>query len=903
MKIVKPFRIGLLSKPLLHGGTVYLSVGLLHYFPFADPRRIQTEQEMWTDLGPALGNVPLDPVHPKLRGEVLVWGSYFAPDGEPMLQHGVRLAIGPVDKVVRVTGPRQWVRGDHGGLLVSDPEPVTSLPLVWPLAFGGPGFADNPTGRGHWPADQEPVSVSLPCLEYPDDPLARPHDIVAPAGFAPRDMMLPDRQKKIGTYDRYWLDHHCPGWPQDLDWSFFQEAPEDQQFPGPLAGTEDFIIEHMHPDQPVQTGRLPGVRGRCFVWLKRGADGHERETVEIPLQADTLCLFPALERGVVIEHGLLPVSEADLDDVEGLLAAFEWLEDAPRSQEYYEGVYAFRTDRQKAATPAYVDFTDLSPDGWQEPPPEQASWFATLTPMPAELPPSLERRLNAHMADFKSFFDQVPDPTAPEQMANSRYHEPESVQEVRRELEALGAMQSSRDMDALNVQVARIEQALRKMDEDLTDDSLRKARAMCERFDLDFDKLTAEAAANAPKSPIDALGIVDQQVAEFAKAAPEAYRAAILSASPKPFADSVKQVWDDLQALQRRTQATVGHVMPKPPPLPPAALERGREELEEALAGGQPLTGRGMAGFDLSGMDLSGRDLSNGDFTGCRLVGTDFRHAVLTGATFAHADLTGADLTGVVARETSFAKTDLTDARMADAVLADSNFSGATGARPVLAGADLTGALLMETHWQDADLSGCRLEGANLLQATLPGLNAERAVLIKVFCNECVLTGASLVGAQLQRVSFVSCRLDGSDLSGCQVSGLATAGSMSLRSCRFDRAVLTGATFIGADLSQCSFIGAMLDTALFNNADLFRSDLSGCDASRALFIRANLREARLDRSDFKEANLMKADLTDASARETSFWSADTTGAIWEACDLTGAHLAKTRLAEPNFHAD
>jgi hypothetical protein len=199
MRIVKPQRLGLVKRALPWGGRMLMSFGLITAFPFANPRRLLQEGEMWEAITPILGDRALDTGEPKARGEAVVFGSYHAPGGTPVLQHGARIAVGPIDKSIRITGRREWRRTPDNEAFATPPEPFTTMPLDdWRLAFGGPQFPDNPTGIGHWREDIFTADgrYPLPCLEQLRATMTAPTDVLAPICFGPRDIMLPDRQRK-----------------------------------------------------------------------------------------------------------------------------------------------------------------------------------------------------------------------------------------------------------------------------------------------------------------------------------------------------------------------------------------------------------------------------------------------------------------------------------------------------------------------------------------------------------------------------------------------------------------------------------------------------------------------------------------------------------------------------------
>src|SRR5690606_32397230 len=109
--------------------------------PLGQPRALLDEITFWPAAQAALGSSLLDESMTKAHGEVLVAGSWHAPFGKPVGTSYVRVKVGPVDKRLAVHGERHWVRGSP-----SEPKPMTSLPIDWSRAFGGPKFARNLQG-------------------------------------------------------------------------------------------------------------------------------------------------------------------------------------------------------------------------------------------------------------------------------------------------------------------------------------------------------------------------------------------------------------------------------------------------------------------------------------------------------------------------------------------------------------------------------------------------------------------------------------------------------------------------------------------------------------------------------------------------------------------------------------
>src|SRR5438477_553888 len=79
-----------------------------------------------------------------------------------------------------------------------------------------------------------------------------------PAGFGPIEVTWAPRNKKLGTYDDAWLANGFPGFARDLDRSYFNAAPADQQLQrGEFwRGDEEIELENLHAAQPKLSARL-----------------------------------------------------------------------------------------------------------------------------------------------------------------------------------------------------------------------------------------------------------------------------------------------------------------------------------------------------------------------------------------------------------------------------------------------------------------------------------------------------------------------------------------------------------------------------------------------------------------------------------------------------------------------
>src|SRR6185437_14255208 len=268
----------------------------------------------------------------KLNAEVLLSGACHTPGGRPLPECPVRFSVGAWSKSLLVVGRRVWTEKVIGAA-ISDPHPFTTMPLRYANAFGGPGYAPNPAGKGHG-------TPELPNVEHPAARVRGKGDRPEPAGFGPLSPAWPQRAGKVGTqYGAKWRKERAPFYAEDFDWTHFHAAPADQQMRGYLRGDEEVSFVNLHPAAPTFSARLPGLRVRAFA---KDAKGVVREA---PMKLDTLLADLDEEKIVLTWRGLVPVEQDDLADVKTVLIASEKLVDPPLPEaRYLEIIEAFEAD-------------------------------------------------------------------------------------------------------------------------------------------------------------------------------------------------------------------------------------------------------------------------------------------------------------------------------------------------------------------------------------------------------------------------------------------------------------------------------------------------------------------------------------------------------------------------------
>ncbi len=218
----------------------------------------------------------------KLATDVVLVGHAW-PTASGITQMDVGIKVGPVRKLARVFGDREWVFSRHGVVLTATAA-LDRIPLTWERAFGGSDLsgplngrpaleARNPLGVGFgMPLAKDGDRLRLPNIEDPDHPLERYGDVVPPCGFGFTSPGWQPRASMAGTYDAHWEGTRKPMLPADFDRRFFNAAAPGLVAPGYLEGGEDVVILNASP-QPRLAFRLPaGPPPQCRVFDRNGAE-------------------------------------------------------------------------------------------------------------------------------------------------------------------------------------------------------------------------------------------------------------------------------------------------------------------------------------------------------------------------------------------------------------------------------------------------------------------------------------------------------------------------------------------------------------------------------------------------------------------------------------------------------
>ncbi len=715
---------------------------------------------------------PNDLVPFKPRTDLFLTGTCHAPGGKPTTTCTVAFGVGAFSWKLAVIGDRVWKRKLLGGSL-TEPQPFRTMPISYDRAFGGPGYAKNPLGRG-W--DETASEVSMPNIEDPGQLVLNPKSKPDPAGFGPIPLPWPQRMSRAGTYGKKWQKNRWPYLAEDLDWRFFNAAPDSQQPEGYLRGDEEVTLENLHPEIPLFRSRLPALRARAFL-LER-ITTRERFH-EVPLVLDTLGVDADSSKLVLVWRGNQDARDDKLYGFQYLYVVSEKLSEAARSSDYYrKRLEAILEERKEAEmVPPLAPLTPPPPPpplvAPQTPEPPLPTGDAELaqaeaetkkaiaklgphapsgpppTPSPEELEKSLVDLLQRAAGKLKGANRPVPEglaallatppkialpeeeaPPAPEPPVAPGAHAPAPKPLTREEiLERIRTRASLEGEDMTGAKLSGL---------DLSGMNLKKAL------------LTGADLSGAKMEGTDLSGaFLSKATLTAVQASGATLRGADLVRATMSRADLSKAALEEADLSES---------------------DLSRASLSKAMAAGAR-----FARANLVRADLEGADLTKADLTQCRLHGANLSSAVLQGAL----------LLRCWGRALRAEKARFSAARLNEAVLTEGRFADLQG----------DGSLWHQAHLFGSDFSRARLAQADFTEALLD----------RCRFPEANLRNGRFVGASLRGAEMVRANLFRSDLT---------------------RTDLSGADFRQANLYETDFWEAKAETAAFQGANLKKSTLA-----------------------------------------------------------------------------
>jgi uncharacterized protein YjbI with pentapeptide repeats len=845
MKVIKPLKQGILYKCFETDNRSYFVVTVFSFFPFTPEGRLLSEIDMWKFAAGELGKEAiLDFGMPKPRGEVVLTGKFFSPNGRPVPGGRVHIKLAGIDKTLYVFGDRSWKRGPGGLSRITEPEPMAVMDISYENAFGGPDYKENPLGKGHAPVLLETGQKlhPLPNIEDPNHLVTLLEDKPDPACFAPIDMTWPQRISKAGTFDEKWLNERFPGLAEDLDWTYYNTVTADQQIDGFFSGDESFEIEGMHPEKQFLTGNLPGIRSRCFV--NQNVEGN---TVfkEIELHPDTVWLFPHAEKGIVTCRGTVETASDDAEDITHLLLAYERLSDDKKSQSHYQEALAKRLDKKKGHLFG-LNEKDLIPAG-------EKSGFAEL----------MEN-------------DETTLLTGEKLLAKNMEKRGELEKEkIGARLEDAGINQEKSGTPFSDVPEADLDamENLAEFVEKSQAEAEAKAKKILAEQGFDYDRLVEQARKEpAPRLRFSAEEVIHQ-----------------LKESGPVEPDMEKKI-HQAEKMVNEAYRNYGHYFPPALLSPAETLARMKEDILAGYQKGEGLAGKDFTGVDLSNLDLGGIDLHGAFLERANLSGANLEGADLSGCVLVRADLSGARLASAKMSsaglgDADLAGADLQEADLAGAVLVRANLLHADLSRANAKEADFSEAILTETTMTDALMNKCRFMESDLAGSTLVAADLSESFFMNASLRNCDFKGANLSSATLIGVTA-----DRAVFKEAQLNNTRILNDSSFQE----------TDFLNANLNQANMRGSNLSKSNFEKADISGSDFSECDLHAANFYRSEAKETQFVKADLTDSRMVAINLIGGSLQKASLDNTDLRGANLCMVDFMKVKFKNTNIGQANL---
>lgn len=224
------------------------------------PALIRTIPVFWDPDKPSSLRFEDDVAPFKPCADVIVNGTAYAPNGNPLpsLRAGVR--IGNHEKRITVTGPRAWVHTPLLGWSLSPIVPVQRVALRYELAFGGEGLDSNPVGIGRinrTSADKS-KTILAPQILCEDGVTPKFGEAYAVEGFGAIQRAWQPRRARAGTFGEESRQSEGRKLPNDFDPTYWNAAHPDLCADDFFRGNEDVTLSAMHPDYRTLCFRLPG---------------------------------------------------------------------------------------------------------------------------------------------------------------------------------------------------------------------------------------------------------------------------------------------------------------------------------------------------------------------------------------------------------------------------------------------------------------------------------------------------------------------------------------------------------------------------------------------------------------------------------------------------------------------
>ncbi|MDR0218993.1 MAG: DUF2169 domain-containing protein [Enterobacteriaceae bacterium] len=797
MKIIKPLRLSVLYRPYRWMQKNHLGISIMALADMGATPHLRPEPELWqlADKELKTCNGIVDLAIPKSCAEFLATGYAYTHHQTDKTACAARIQIGQREKTLAVFGDRYWVDG-----IPSKPQPFEQMRLDWSRAFGGAGYDDNPLGIGFKPETRENgIRIHrLPNIETQHEPLLSSDATPNPVSFCPLDFSWPGRFSRMGKqYDEAWLENEFPGFAHDIDWRAFNTAPPDQWWEqlNALPVQAAWRIENMHPEKPIQEGKLPAWRARCFIKRLRLDD----EIIEeIHMRQTTVWFFPHLEQMILIWHGCSLINEDDAADVLQMVTALE-LSDAPRPEDHYLPFIRQRTDDEKNVRADFQE-KDLIPEEIIGP------WVDTELPVSSSIQENLQnhgKRLREQQkerlaADGKDINTALPGASATQESPPSPEAEvlPPFIEKTPVEDQSRGPEN-----------VYRFREILNKQQQSMTSSDPKLAQS---------EQLLRSLYFASVQSQKPALRLTGNQ-AHIARNQVQNLMAQGGDFSGMDFTGA------DLSGMDLRG-ANFSQAL-----LESCCFNNSRlddADFSQAMLARAEICNASLSGAKLDKASLILAQCEHSDFSATRFKETQLQEALFDHCQFSDASFTDLFLQKVYIAHCDFQSSHWKDCILTELALPALNFNYAdlnnvSFFSCKLQQATFDHARLESCAWVETQANQIRFCSATLLTSAFT-LNSElnQADFSQAVLTECNLRQMPLVQARFHTATLHNCDLSEADCQSADMQYLDGAKSLFIRT-DFRGAWLNNANLMSALMQKCNFSGTDL-----RQANLFRADMS-----------------------------------------------------------------------------
>lgn len=931
MHIVKSLHSGLLHKTYQHFGKSYFTTSVLWGFDLLSGEPI-LDQDLWQSISEMLsGGELFDAGLPKQNAEFLVYGHCYAPGGEPLEASRVKVTFGELSKELNVFGDRHWIKGLGVGWGVSDPVPFRKMQVSYARAFGGKNHPQNPLGIG---IDEIEIDgegqIPLPNIEYPNQLIGSPNDRPKAASMNRVDLLAEQRLALGGTYDQAYIEKRLPGFPDDLDYNFFNDGARDQWRDGLFNGDERYEIINMNPDHPVIRGKIPAVYGRCFV-NHRVNGGIEFK--EIKTSLDTAWFFPSAKLGILIYRGTIEVSEKDGTDIEKIIVANENSADTPREQKHYQIELERRTDPGQAYK-YLLNSAPLIPQG-------VTCGFEAMQDN-SDFP--LELIAKSNMSNFSEAKNLEMTDGMDEQVELMKQGLKESGSDTTAIDEILRKLKVGEATGELPPEYNQIPILLDKVAPKMPDDP---TKVDISKIDFDaMDELNAliakissdkkENVRNQLESQLsDVKGLEGdngKQVEELEKALiamdlppvlPRIDEAAMLAQMRQQKQELDKQLvmmqsmgmsTDDIAAYRdqvdfeklekmtlnglaqgKESYRVSAHYIEEARSPHAGEEESIRAALVESFKNRKKTSDGDYAFVDLSDLDLSGIDLSGSYLEYANLTNTNLTGANLSRTVLAHARLHKTDLTNVDLRDANLGASDLFQTQIIDSDLTNALLSKSHIRESLFKRCKMAEKMdsLLDTQFEQTDFIECDMRQLVFIDANISGCKFADCDLSKSSFLNPIANKTTFAGSKLDGVTFVNVVASQANFDGAQMEKVGFVGGADLNGSSFYQANIIGTNLRESNLQKARFNESKISGSDFGGANLREADFTRVDGRGAQFNKADMSFANLERANLMDGSLYETIISGARLTDANLYSVNFMGCTIGETDFSGAYLAKT----------